>query len=240
MAGRCAGPHSRLGSQGGNRRETRGNSSEDFAAREPPAHARPRSARYEPSGGVRVRGLAGEAPRVRSPRRGDFRLPQAAKASAPSARGFAGDLGGGRGVLTRRWWTWRVVSFGELVDLAGGFAREVVDLAGGFVTVAGNMERRSSAWTRVFSRLSRLPKCGAKYTVTNYIVSKGNGCLKENRLTVRKRQLNLSKKMRLKPQSGVRWSRGRRQGDCRPPLGIGASCRAAPLFHSGCSAGIAG
>jgi hypothetical protein len=59
-----------------------------------PRARRPGSARYEPSGAWSgAGGSRAIASRVRSPGRGATWLPQAAIASAPSARGFAGALG---------------------------------------------------------------------------------------------------------------------------------------------------
>jgi len=87
-AGRCAGPHERLGSHRRNRKVTRHDSSKDSAAREPPAHARPRSARYEPSGGSRVRGARGRssASAVPSQRRSFVsREPQSGRLRPPVA-----------------------------------------------------------------------------------------------------------------------------------------------------------
>ena len=62
-----------------------------------------------------------------------FRLPQAAGASAPSAPGFAADLGVRRRVLTKAMVDLAGGFCGGMVDLAGGFTPEVVDLAGGFL-----------------------------------------------------------------------------------------------------------
>ena len=79
------------------RRETCNDSSEDSIAREPPhTPGRDRRGTSRPArcgcGGSRAKlrecGPLAEA---------TFRLPQAAKPSAPPAGGFAGDLGGGRG-----------------------------------------------------------------------------------------------------------------------------------------------
>ena len=77
---------------------TRNDSSEDFAAREPPAHARPRSARYEPSGGSRVRGARGRssASAVPSQRRSFVsRKPQSGRLRPPVASRETSDVNAG-------------------------------------------------------------------------------------------------------------------------------------------------
>ncbi len=84
-----------------NRGKTRNDFSTDTAAREPPAHA----AHDRPGAGRRAKsGAGGSRAKLRecSPlTEALLCLPQAAKASAPSARGFAGDLGGERGEFAR-------------------------------------------------------------------------------------------------------------------------------------------
>ena len=123
-AGRCAGPHERLGSHRGNRSGTRNDSAEDFAAREPPAHARPRSARYEPSGGSRVRGARGlcSASAVPSQRRSFVsREPQSGRLRPPVASRETSDVNAGANAGRRA---------GAVVDLAGGFFKESGGLGG--------------------------------------------------------------------------------------------------------------
>ncbi len=88
-AGRRAGLHERLGSHGENRGGTCKDFSTDTRAREPPAHA----AHDRPGAGRRAKsGAGGSRAKLRecSPlTEALLCLPQAAKASAPSARGFA-------------------------------------------------------------------------------------------------------------------------------------------------------
>ena len=187
VAGRCAGPHERLGSAGGNRRERGGHAAEDFAAREPPALARPRSARCEPSGGVGCGGLAGEAPRVRSPRRGDL--------SSPASRQSVGSVRARLRGRPRRWTQWFCMpesgrSGAKLVYLATRFSggsgvpgdtlSAVRSVPGDTLSTLLAKGRRTVCWLpTAIVAFHRSARCGcAKGIVTNLLLAKDD-CRKE-------------------------------------------------------------